>query len=103
MAKPNPLSQGLNQISQRYQPEVRETATASPRKGKSAPSRAREGRVLVGGFFAPEVQTALKVTAAQERTTLQELLTEAINTVFAKRGLPEIAGLPIHQGQGEKK
>lgn len=101
MAKPNPLSQGLNQISQRPQPDVRETATASPRKGKSAPSR--DGRVLVGGFFAPEVQTALKVTAAQERTTLQELLTEAINTVFAKRGLPEIAGLPAHQRQGEEK
>ena len=101
MAKQNPLSQGLNQISQRPQPEVRETATASPRKGKSVPSR--DGRVLVGGFFAPEVQTALKVTAAQERTTLQELLTEAINTVFAKRGLPEIAGLPAHQRQGEEK
>jgi hypothetical protein len=36
----------------------------------------------------------LKVLAAEERTTLQALLTEAINTVFAKRGRPEIAGLP---------
>ena len=101
MAKQNPLSQGLNQLSRRLEPEVRETATAFPRKGKSTPSR--DGRVLVGGFFAPEVQTALKVTAAQERTTLQELLTEAINTVFAKRGLPEIAGLLAHQRQGVEK
>jgi hypothetical protein len=50
--------------------------------------------VLVGGFFSPEVQTALKIIAAQERTTLQALLTEGINTIFAKRGHPEIAGLP---------
>lgn len=100
MAKPNPLSQGLNQISRRAEPAVRETAKTPPSKGKSAPSR--DGRVLVGGFFAPEVQTVLKVTAAQERTTLQELLTEAINTVFAKRGLPEIAGLPAHQDKREK-
>ena len=100
MAKPNPLSQGLNQLSRRPDQAILETATVPPRKGKSAPSR--DGRVLVGGFFAPEVQTALKVTAAQERTTLQELLTEAINTVFAKRGLPEIAGLPGHREQGEE-
>lgn len=99
MAKPNPLSQGLNQISHRAELAVRETIKPSPQKGKNAPSR--DGRVLVGGFFAPEVQTALKVAAAQERTTLQGLLTEAINTVFAKRGLPEIAGLPAHQEKRE--
>jgi hypothetical protein len=40
--------------------------------------------VLIGGHFAPEVQTALKVIAAEERTTMQALLAEAINTVFAK-------------------
>jgi hypothetical protein len=59
---------------------------------RAAPSRA--GRVLIGGHFAPEVQTALKIVAAQERTTLQDLLTEAINMVLAKRGKPEIAGFP---------
>ena len=99
MAKPNPLAQGLNQITVRGSgraaavvPEVDEQAQASRSSAKRAPSRG--GRVLVGGFFSPEVQTALKVLAAEERTTLQALLTEAINTVFAKRGRPEIAGLP---------
>ena len=47
--------------------------------------------MLVGGRFAPELQTALKVVAAQERTTVQALLAEGINTVFASRGKPEIA------------
>jgi len=96
MAKPNPLAEGLNQISNRV--AVRGVATAvqdgdenSPRT-KRAPSRG--GRVLIGGFFTPEVQTALKILAAEERSTIQALLTEAINTVFAKRGRPEIAGLP---------
>ena len=100
MAKPNPLAQGLNQISTRgarvpaaVAEPAEPTQDASPRQAsKRAPSRG--GRVLVGGFFSPEVQTALKVVAAEERTTLQALLTEAINTVFAKRGRPEIAGLP---------
>ena len=96
MAKPNPLAQGLNQITKRraapvVAPVAVESAEGASRS-KAAPSRG--GRVLVGGFFTPEVQTALKVLAAEERTTLQALLTEAINTVFAKRGRPEIAGLP---------
>ncbi len=100
MAKPNPLAQGLNQISSRgarapavVAEPVEPAAPVEPRStSKKAPSRG--GRVLVGGFFSPEVQTALKMVAAEERTTLQALLTEGINTVFAKRGRPEIAGLP---------
>ena len=36
----------------------------------------------------------LRIIAAEEGTTVQALLAEGINTVFAKRGKPEIAGLP---------
>jgi hypothetical protein len=50
--------------------------------------------VLVGGHFASEVQRALRIIAAEEGTTVQALLAEGINTVFAKRRKPEIAGLP---------
>jgi len=56
-----------------------------------APSRS--GRVLIGGHFGPEVQTALKIIAAEERTTMQALLAEGINMVFAKRRKPEIADI----------
>ena len=99
MAKPNPLAQGLNQLSRRGAPAntapvVVETVDSGSRPKRAA---AREGRVLVGGFFSPEVQTALKILAAEERTTLQSLLAEAINTVFAKRGRPEIAELSSRQ------
>lgn len=82
MPKENPLTRGLSQ---------RATAaiTVLPPRKAAAPSR--EGRVLVGAHFAPEVQIALKMIAAQERTTVQALLSEGINTVFAKRGKPEIA------------
>ena len=81
MPKPNPLTQGLEQQPQ----PVRATATHRPLPThlKAVPP-SRTGRVLIGGHFAPEVQTALKVIAAEERTTMQALLAEAINTVFAK-------------------
>jgi hypothetical protein len=90
MPKPNPLTQGLEQQS----PPVRASNIKQQERTqlKAVPS-SRIGRVLIGGHFAPEVQTALKVIAAEERTTIQALLAEAINTVFAKRHKPEIAAI----------
>lgn len=89
MPKPNPLTQGLEQ---RAPVSVVATPTPQPvRATRPAVVPSRSGRVLVGGHYAPEVQTALKIIAAEERTTVQALLAEGINTVFAKRGKPEIA------------
>lgn len=99
MPKPNPLAQGLEQITRRpAETALPRDVDRPPVRAKTAPSRS--GRVLVGGFFTPEVQTALKIIAAEERTTLQALLTEAINTVFAHRGRPEIAGLSAKPEEG---
>jgi len=90
MRKPNPLTQGLEkQASARVSPSTLPAETVP----KVGPRSSRFGRVLVGGHFAPEVQTALKVIAAEERTTVQALLAEGINTVFAKRHKPEIAAV----------
>jgi len=54
---------------------------------------------LIGGHFAPEVQTALKIIAAEERTSVQALLTEGINAVLASRHKPQIAALSIPSGK----
>jgi hypothetical protein len=91
MPKPNPLTQGLEQ-NQSPGRIVASAVRAANVPKAVAPSRS--GRVLIGGHFAPEVQTALKIIAAEERTTIQALLAEAINTVFAKRHKPEIAEIP---------
>jgi hypothetical protein len=47
--------------------------------------------VVVAGHFLPEVQTQLKIMAAEERTTVQVLLGEALDLLFAKRRKPQIA------------
>lgn len=96
MAKPNPLSQGLNQVRVAPAP-VSAAGTSLPLPAKSKVVRAvppsRVGRVLIGGHFAPEVQMELKVLAAQERTTVQQLVAEGLNAVFASRHRPQIAAL----------
>ena len=92
MPKPNPLAQGLNQARRSAAAAVAAPSDlAAVRTGSTG---SRSGRVLVGGHFASEVQRALRIIAAEEGTTVQALLAEGINTVFAKRGKPEIAGLP---------
>ena len=46
---------------------------------------------LIGGHFAPEVQQQVRVIAAKQDTTIQSLLTEALNDLFEKQGYPRIA------------
>jgi len=87
MPKPNPLTQGLNHQA----PAAAPTLVPASVGALKAAAPSRSGRVLVGGHFAPEVQISLKIIAAQERTSIQNLLAEGINTIFAKRGKPEIA------------
>lgn len=86
MPKQNPLSRGLKEQARLATPE-------QPAKRASGKAPSRMGRVLIGGHFAPEVQMELKVLAAQERTTVQALLAEGINAVFARRHKPQIAEL----------
>ena len=97
MPKPNPLTQGLKSRQPEPSPQAAAPiAFAAPASaGKPVPP-SRVGRVLIGGHFAPEVQTALKIVAAEERTSIQSLLAEGINAVFARRHKAQIAALSTH-------
>lgn len=69
---------------------------AAPPAVDSAPSPAqeagkfyrpsREGRKLVAGHFDPKVAKQLKLLAAEEDTTVQALLEEALELLFLKKG-----------------
>jgi hypothetical protein len=62
--------------------------TASPTK---PPSGGRQGTKLIGGHFAPEVSTQLRILAAEEGTTVQNLLAEALDDLFVKKGRGRVA------------
>ena len=89
MPKANPLTKGLK--TQKSASDQKISLVDTSKKPKTS---YREGRVLVAGHFAQEVQTQLKMIAAEKRTTVQALLAEGINMVFAKYGKPEVADLP---------
>jgi len=46
----------------------------------------REGRRLVAGHFEPKIAKQLKLLAAEEDTTVQALLEEALDLLFVKKG-----------------
>jgi hypothetical protein len=53
----------------------------------------REGKRFVGAHFHPEVARQLKVLAAEDNTTIQELLEEAVDLLFVKNGKAKITDI----------
>jgi hypothetical protein len=87
-AQPLPVSPSAEQATQ--------VSTAPPpsvaqREKFHRPSR--DGRRLIAGHFDPKVAKQLKLLAAEEDTTVQALLEEALNLLFVKKGRGTIKGV----------
>ena len=55
----------------------------------------RKNTVLIGGHFPPSVAKQLGILAAEEGTTKQALLREALDLLFVKKGKGQIQDLPL--------
>ncbi|MCY3968534.1 MAG: hypothetical protein OXG74_01255 [Acidobacteria bacterium] len=64
--------------------------TAAPKPAQESRS-GRAGKSNVTGYFDPEVKRQLRIMAAEHDCTIQDLVGEALNELFAKHGRPEIA------------
>ena len=79
------------------QQQVEGTATATMESASSGPTPAeniapsRRGKKNISGYFSPEVHRQLRVIAAEEDKNLQEILGDALNALFERRGKPPIA------------
>jgi hypothetical protein len=85
-----------------HQPEKKNAAkepkprTAKPRQAPSNEKfyrKAREGQNFIGGHFDPPVLQQLKIIAAEDFKTVQDLLAEALDLLFVKRGKDKIEKL----------
>lgn len=82
-----PLDRGISP-----RPPLQEPKPARPRGGVHPVPRTREGKRALTGYFDREVSRQLKqILLDQDRESIQELLTEAINDFFVKYGKPPIA------------
>jgi hypothetical protein len=51
----------------------------------------RIGKVNITGYFPPEVKASLRLVQARRGGTIQDILAEALNDLFAKYRVPESA------------
>ncbi|MGR6331423.1 ribbon-helix-helix domain-containing protein [Sphingomonas sp. XXL09] len=73
------------QRAERAKPEA---TTPTPTSDGTAPARsaARQGKKAVSAYFSPEVSRGLNVLAAENGTTLQALMGEAIDLLMRQYG-----------------
>ena len=87
MTKQNPLQAALDRVKpvrhERIPSKEVVLDADAPRARRTA---SREGTVLIGGHFPPEVKQRLRMIAAEEGTTSQALLEEALDLLFIKKG-----------------
>lgn len=62
-------------------------------KTETAPTskRTQQGLKFIGGYFASEAKKQFQILCIQEGVTEERLLAEAINDLFAKKGLSRLA------------
>ena len=72
---------------------TRPAAVADKEKKSSNSSRYRDTTVMVGGHFPPDVLRQLRMIAAEEDTTSQALIAEALDLLFTKKGKQKIAAV----------
>jgi hypothetical protein len=87
------LSAALKEVSGRPEPARLPPAPDVEQPQPALQSRAgRVGKIQISGFFEKPVHKQLKKLAVDsDAGTVQELLREAINDLFAKHSLPPIA------------
>ena len=73
-------------------PEPATHAVDSPHPGTSrAPQPSRAGTKAITGHYPPAVRYQLKLLAAEQGRTMEDMLAEGLNMLFATYNKPEIA------------
>ncbi len=69
-------------------PRVKPQAVAKPAPAPVAVStaKAREGKVMIAGYFSPQMAKAVKLLAVERDVTVQALIGEALDMVLHKNG-----------------
>ena len=85
MSKPASRFQGLADKASKVlaSPVLEPTLVTDVPQGRTP---GRQGKKMVGAYYAPEVSRALNVMAAEQGATLQALLGEAIDDLMRKHG-----------------
>jgi len=79
------LADALAAVGVTAQPAPASPAPPEPPAGPPRRRASRQGKRAVGAHIPPELHRALRVLAAEEGTTVNDLLTEGIRMVLRRR------------------
>ena len=68
-----------------------EVAVGATPKSPSMVPPSRQGKKVIQGHFDKDVHRQLKMLALEKDTSIQELLSEALNALFERNNKPPIA------------
>ena len=63
----------------------------TPPKSNSMVPPSRQGKKMISGHFDKDVHRQLKILAIEKDTSIQNLLSEALNALFERNNKPPIA------------
>lgn len=89
MARPS-LQAAMRKGARGEPDAIVQVAQDEPRRPSDQQS-SRVGKTNVTGYFPPEVKTSLRLVQARRPGTLQDILAEALNDLFAKYNVPQTA------------
>src|SRR3954452_6772409 len=75
-------------------PAAASEAQAAPAPAAAARSSTRGGKRVVSVFVTPETWKQLRLICLDQEKSLQDLMIEAIDAIFERRGLARIAAEP---------
>ncbi len=67
-------------------PRLKKTNVAALPLPEPAAPKARDGKVMVAGYFSPQMAKAVKILAVERDTTVQALIGEGLDTILHKYG-----------------
>ena len=72
-------------------PDESGVAVAATPKPTAAIPPSRQGKKMISGHFDKDVHRQLKMLAIERDTSIQDLLSEALNALFERNNKPPIA------------
>lgn len=85
------LQAALRSSAKGAPPPPESSSARSEPAARLAGQPSRAGKTNVTGYFPPEVKASLRLVQARRGGTIQDILAEALNDLFAKYGVPESA------------
>ena len=88
MANKSTLTETLSGINQVRQEAIDVETTPKP---TAIVPPSRQGKKMISGHFDKDVHRQLKILALEKETSIQDLLSQALNALFERNDMPPIA------------